>query len=238
MDVAGDYTFDAPQDMVWAALLDPNVLGSVMPGGKGFEQTGEDEYAGVLEVKVGPVQGTFKGQIKLSDIVAPESYTITVDGKGAPGFVKATGALKLEARDPQTYMTYSGSAQVGGRIASVGQRLMDSAAKSIIRQSLDGLNEYLKIEAAKQAPPAPPPEPEAEAAQATAQATAAPVAHAPAAAPTSAPTEYKPPSQAALGLKVTLDVLNDILPGGYQAWLGATVLIAIILIMLFAAGHA
>ncbi len=230
MDVAGDYTFDAPQDLVWAALLDPNVLGAVMPGGKGFEQTGEGQYAGVLEVKVGPVQGTFQGKITLTDIQPPEHYQIQVDGKGAPGFVKATGGLHLEARDQQTFMTYSGAAQVGGRIASVGQRLMDSAAKSIIRQSLEGLNEYLKIEAAKQAPPAPAPEPEA---------AAAAVAHAPAAAPTPAPvTEYKPPSQAALGLKVTLDVLDDMLPGGYQAWLGAAVLILIVLIMLFAAGHA
>src|SRR5690349_14482586 len=134
MEVAGDYTFDAPQELVWKSLLDPNVLGSVMPGGKGFEQTGEDEFSGILEVKVGPVQGTFQGKIKLSDIKAPESYQIEVDGKGSTGFVKATGKMRLEPRGQQTFMEYSGQAQVGGRIASVGQRLIDSAARSIIRQ--------------------------------------------------------------------------------------------------------
>ena len=86
-------------------------------------------------MKVGPVQGRFQGQITLSDIITPQSYQIVVDGKGAPGFVKATGKMRLEARGNQTFMEYSGQAQVGGRIASVGQRLMDSAARSIIRQS-------------------------------------------------------------------------------------------------------
>src|SRR5689334_25090811 len=71
MDVSGEYTFDAPQSLVWESLLDPNVLGSIMPGGKGFEKTGDNDYAGVLEVKVGPVQGTFQGQITLTDIKAP-----------------------------------------------------------------------------------------------------------------------------------------------------------------------
>src|SRR5262245_2401744 len=125
MDVSGDYLFDAPQNLVWEALLDPNVLGSIMPGGQGVEKIGENEYKGVLKIQVGPVQGTFQGDIKLSDINAPQGYKIGVDGKGAPGFVKATGALHLEPRDSQTFMTYSGSAQVGGRIASVGQRLID-----------------------------------------------------------------------------------------------------------------
>ena len=61
MDIAGDYTFDASQALVWDALQDPNVLGSIMPGGKGFEKMGENQYKGVLEVKVGPVQGIFQG---------------------------------------------------------------------------------------------------------------------------------------------------------------------------------
>src|SRR5262249_13827218 len=98
MDIAGDYTFDAPQEMVWGALQDPNVLGAVMPGGKGFQQIGDNQYSGTLDVKVGPVQGIFQGQITLSDVVAPERYQIVVDGKGAPGFVKATGKMRLEAR--------------------------------------------------------------------------------------------------------------------------------------------
>src|SRR5215470_13337217 len=99
MEVAGDYLFDAPREIVWKALKDPNVLGSVMPGGQGFEQVGENQFSGTLVVKVGPVQGSFQGKIQLSNVTPPESYQIEVDGKGAPGFVKATGNIKLEARD-------------------------------------------------------------------------------------------------------------------------------------------
>jgi uncharacterized protein len=224
MEVSGDYLFDAPQKMVWEALLDPNVLGAIMPGGKGFEQTGENEYKGMLEVKVGPVQGLFQGQIKLSDIIPPQHYKIEVDGKGAPGFVKANGQLQLEARDGQTFMAYDGQAQVGGRIASVGQRLVDSAARSIIRQSLEVLNEYLKVEAAKQAPP-PAPAP-APAATETSSPSAQPSA--PAAA---AGQEYKPPSQTALAFNVARDVFNDLVPAKYQPWLIGAVIVVIVLII-------
>jgi len=143
VNVSGDYTFDAPQELVGQALLDPKVLASVMPGGEAFEETGENEYKGDLKIKVGPVQGKFSGNIKLSDIKAPQSYNMVVDGKGAPGFVKATGNVVLSGQGETTHMTYEGSAHIGGRIASVGQRLLDASAKSIIRQSLDGLNAYL-----------------------------------------------------------------------------------------------
>jgi uncharacterized protein len=235
MDIAGNYTFDAPQKMVWDALLDPNVLGSIMPGGKGFEQTAENQYSGVLEVKVGPVQGTFQGQIQLSDIIAPEHYQIQVDGKGATGFVKGNGKLHLEARDQQTFMEYSGTAQVGGRIASVGQRLVDSAARSIIRQSLDALNEYLKIEAAKQAPapamsvvPAAEPASPSETLSSPAPPTASP-------APSVA-AQYKPPSQTALGVQVARDVLNDIIPVQYQSSLLIAAGIIIVVLLIFMLG--
>ena len=146
MDIQGEYTFDAPRDLVWEALNDPNVLGSVLPGGQAFEQVGDNEYAGILKVKVGPIQGKFKGKIVLENIVAPASYTMKVDGKGQPGFVKASGDVVLSVGEEdadKTHMAYEGKAQVGGRIASVGQRLMDSSAKAIIRQTLEGLNEYL-----------------------------------------------------------------------------------------------
>lgn len=214
MNISGDFLFDSPQKLVWESLQDPNVLSAVMPGGKGFEQVGNNQFSGMLEVKVGPVQGVFEGKITLSDIIAPESYQIVVDGKGAPGFVKATGRMRLEARDQQTFMDYSGQAQVGGRIASVGQRLVESAARSIIRQSLEALNEYLKIEAAKQAPPP----------TATSSAVNA-------AAPAVATGEYKPPSQMGLAMNVARDVLNDLIPPKYQPWVLAAAVVVIVLII-------
>lgn len=233
MDISGDYVFEAPQKLVWDALQDPNVLGSVMPGGKGFEKTAENQYGGVLEVKVGPVQGTFQGQLTLSNVVPPECYQITVDGKGAPGFVKATGKMRLEARGEQTFMEYSGQAQVGGRIASVGQRLVESAARSIIRQSLEALNAYLKAEvAAQQAAAAPPPTPVTTN---TSPTNTAPVASVPAPAP--AVVDYKPPTQTALAFTLARDVLNDIIPAKYQGWVVAAIVVLIVAIILLIASR-
>jgi carbon monoxide dehydrogenase subunit G len=217
MKLDGEYTFDAPQDLVWNALRDPDVLGSVLPGGEGIAEVGENEYEGDLKIKVGPVQGKFKGNIKLLEIVPPESYRMEVDGKGAPGFVKASGNIKLTGQGDQTHMVYEGDAQVGGRIASVGQRLMDTSAKAIIRQTLEALNDYLKVQAATQAV--------ARAANAPEEAVAAAVAKAPV-------PEYVPPSQAQLAANVAKDVANDLIPAKYRPLLIAAAAIIVVLILL------
>jgi carbon monoxide dehydrogenase subunit G len=256
MQIAGEYTFDAPQEMVWKALRDPEVLGTIMPGGEGFEEVGESEnqYAGILNVKVGPVQGKFQGNIQLSDIVEPESYTMTVDGKGPQGFVKANGRLHLTPQGEQTHMVYEGNAQVGGRIASVGQRLLDSSAKSIIRQSLEGLNQYLKYQVASGAATTsvattdvvvaaadiPPDEvisseaiqDEAMPEQVTSAAPVAPTATPEIKNPTPI-SEYKPPSQTEVALNVAKDVAGDLVPPQYRPIvIGVTLLILLALIVL------
>jgi len=144
MKLEGSYTFDAPRDVVWQALMDPEVLAKVMPGCEKLEQVGENEYEGAIKIKVGPVQGQFQGKVTLADINAPDSYNMTVDGKGAPGFMKGQGQVTLEPQGDTTLMHYVGEAQVGGRIASVGQRLLDSSAKALTRQSLDGLDKQIQ----------------------------------------------------------------------------------------------
>lgn len=144
MKLEGTYTFEAPREVVWEALLDPNVLARVMPGCEKLEQVGENQYKGALKIRVGPVQGAFEGLVNLTDINTPESYRMQVDGKGAPGFMKGVGEVRLEDQGASTLMHYSGEAQVGGRIASVGQRLLDSSAKALTRQSLEGLHEQIK----------------------------------------------------------------------------------------------
>jgi hypothetical protein len=168
------------------------------------------------------VQGKFTGKIKLMDIVAPESYRMEVDGNGAPGFVKAEGSLKLTGQGDQTHMAYEGSAQVGGRIASVGQRLMDSSAKSIIRQSLEGLNAYLQTQVA---------------AQQTATTAAETVEEGEPVVDTAVPTTqpapaYKPPSQTEVAMNVAKDVASDIIPRQYWPYIiGLVVLLIIILLI-------
>jgi carbon monoxide dehydrogenase subunit G len=144
--LAGDYKFEAPVAEVWKALLDPVVLAAVMPGCEKLELV-DGAYVGELNIKVGPVQGKFQGKVILLDVEEEQGYTMTVDGRGAPGFVKAKATVKLTPAGEETTMEYDADAQVGGRIASVGQRLIDSSAKAIIKESLEGLNANVKARA-------------------------------------------------------------------------------------------
>ncbi|MBW2222830.1 MAG: carbon monoxide dehydrogenase subunit G [Deltaproteobacteria bacterium] len=146
MKFSGEYEFEAPIAEVWKALLDPVVLAAVMPGCEKLELV-DDAYVGELNIKVGPVQGKFQGKVNLSDVEEEKGYTMKVDGRGAPGFVKATASVKLTPEGDATKMEYDADAQVGGRIASVGQRLIDASAKAIIKESLEGLNANVKARA-------------------------------------------------------------------------------------------
>ena len=144
MKLAGEYTFDASIQEVWDALFDPQVLAAVMPGCEKLELV-NGSYLGDINVKVGPIQGKFSGKVDLSDMVEPTSYKMVVDGKGSTGFVKANASINLEAVADKTKVTYDADAQVGGKIASVGQRLVETSAKAIVKQSLEGLAENIKI---------------------------------------------------------------------------------------------
>lgn len=188
----GSYSFDAPQEVVWEAVQDPHVLSRVLPGCERLEQVGENEYEGEINIRVGPVQGNFAGTVRLSDIQPPHSYTLELEGQGRPGYVKGAGQLRLEsAGDGKTTLHYNGEAQLSGRIASVGQRLMDSSARSITRQGLESLDK--QIQARLQPPPA------ADAPTGATTASAAPAAPPP------------PPSTTEVGLNVAKDVAGDVL---------------------------
>jgi carbon monoxide dehydrogenase subunit G len=140
MKVEGSYTFDAPRDDVWTAMLDPDVLSNTLPGVQQLEKSGENVYKAAMKIRIGPVQGLYTGTVNLSDLNPTEYLQLHVDGRGAPGFVKGDGELRLEVQGDQTIMHYSGDAQVGGRLASVGQRLMESSVQALIGQSLESLN--------------------------------------------------------------------------------------------------
>ncbi|RME07784.1 MAG: carbon monoxide dehydrogenase [Anaerolineae bacterium] len=147
MKISGDYVFDAPRETVWRVLRDPDVLASALPGTQRLERVDENVYQGEMKVRIGPVGGKFGGKITLSDEVPPERYTMTVEGEGSTGFLKGVGNITLEALDDgRTRMVYAGEVQIGGRVASVGQRLFDSVSRSIIRQGLDKINQALQDE--------------------------------------------------------------------------------------------
>jgi uncharacterized protein len=160
MKLEGDYRFDAPLQEVWNALFDPVVLAAVMPGCEKLDLV-DGKFVGEIKVKVGPVQGKFNGVVELADRDEPRSYKMIVDGRGAPGFVKATVTVALEAEDTATRIRYDADAQVGGKLASVGQRLVEASARAIVAQSLEGLHENIKLRAAASAAATPAPAPAA-----------------------------------------------------------------------------
>lgn len=139
MRIAGNFTFEATREEVWEAINDPEVLARTIPGCQRLDQVGEHEYESTLKVGLQAVRGVYSGRVKLTNHVYHESYDIHVDGKGSNGFLKGAGSIKLRTDGVHTILDYGGEAQVGGTIASVGQRLLDGAARTLISQSLKAL---------------------------------------------------------------------------------------------------
>lgn len=132
MEMTGEYRIAAPREKVWAALNDPEVLRASIPGCQSLEKSGEDAFDAKVTAKVGPVRSTFNGSVTLSNIKAPESYTISGEGKGgAAGFAKGGADVHLADDQGATLLTYTAKADVGGKLAQLGSRLVDGTAKKM-----------------------------------------------------------------------------------------------------------
>jgi hypothetical protein len=131
MKIQGTHDIQATRDRVFAAVIDPQILQRCIPGCQSLEQTAENTYVATMKAGVGAVKGTFKGSVHLDDIQTPAHYRMIVEGKGGPGFVKGTGEFELTENGGATAIAYSGEMQVGGVIASVGQRMIEGAAKML-----------------------------------------------------------------------------------------------------------
>lgn len=140
MKLEGSYTIAAPLDAVWSKLMDPAVLQRAIPGCQSLEEKAPHQYRAVLKAGVGPVKGTFHGDITLTDIVPEKSYTLTSNSKSTAGFVEGVGRVELEGNgDATTIVRFTGEAKVGGMLASVGGRLVEAAAQKNIRDTFDNL---------------------------------------------------------------------------------------------------
>lgn len=144
MKVEGEHLFQGTPQQVWDLFRDTQVMAAALPGTQKMEQVGDNEYQAVMQVRVGPVSGEFSGELLISNEDYPVSYTMSVEGRGKPGFLKGVGDVMLtEQGEGQTLMGYSGEVQIGGRLAAVGQRLIDTVSKSIISQAFETLDGVL-----------------------------------------------------------------------------------------------
>ena len=214
MDMSGERRIQAPRQRVWDALNDPEMLKASIPGCESVTRTAEDAFEAKVAIKIGPMAAKFGGKVKLENINAPVSYTISGEGNGgAMGFAKGGADVALEELGAdETLLKYTVKAQVGGKMAQLGARLIDSTAKQMSDQFFDRF-------AAAVAPPPP-----VEAPVAAEAGAAAPSVAPPAAAP-------RPPVTAPAGISI-FDLLPEA-PLGIPllAWVGGAVWLVILALM-------
>ena len=146
MKISGSYTLLVARERTYELLQDPGILAQCMPGTDHLAKIGPDEYEMKMKMVISAVQGLFAGKIRVADQKPPEQFRLLVEGSGKVGFVKGDGVLTLvisdaSAPDPSTDVHYEGEVQVGGVIAGVGQRLLDTTAKLVIRKFFEKLTE-------------------------------------------------------------------------------------------------
>jgi uncharacterized protein len=166
MDMTGQYRIPAPREQVWAALNDPAMLKASLPGCESLEKLSDHEFAATVVAKVGPVKAKFNGNVTLSNLNPPESYTISGEGKGgAAGFAKGGADVRLSEEGDVTVLTYTAKADVGGKLAQLGSRLIDGTAKKMADEFFDNFSQQVVGPVPAPAPepmpePAPPAPPE------------------------------------------------------------------------------
>ena len=145
MKLEGSYSVPASRQKVWEAFLDPARLRQAIPGCEKLEEIAPDEYKATMKVGVGGVKGTFEGKVKLVDKKPPESYKMAVEGSGGPGFIRGDTLISLsDAEGGGTRVAYSADVQVGGLIASVGQRMLGGVAKMLADKFFGKMGDLLK----------------------------------------------------------------------------------------------
>ena len=225
MDMKGEERIPAPREAVWEALNDPEVLKASIPGCQELEKTSDTGFSATVQAKVGPVKAKFKGEVSLSDIDPPNGYTISGEGKGgAAGFAKGGAKVSLAEDGGETVLSYEVDANVGGKLAQIGSRLIDSTAKKMAGDFFAKFSEEVVARTGAAAAPTAPeaeavaeaPAPAAEAAAQPAEAEtpapeAAPAAPSPAAAPAEepAPDEAPAPDHAAAAAKAATEAVEE-----------------------------
>ena len=144
MELTGQQIINAPRQTVYDALNDPDILKQCIPGCEELNKTSDTQMDAVVAMKVGPVKAKFKGAVELTDLNPPESYTIVGEGKGgAAGFAKGRAEVKLTDQGNETLLDYAVKADVGGKLAQLGARLIDSTAKKLSGEFFEKFGEVV-----------------------------------------------------------------------------------------------
>jgi len=144
MKMTGEYAIPASRENVWEALNDPEVLKACIPGCEALERTGENAFEATVTVKIGPVKSKFKGQVELTNLNPPQSYELTGAGSGgAAGGARGSAKVHLASTEAGTTLTYEADAQVNGKLAQLGQRMIDPVAKKLANQFFSAFSERL-----------------------------------------------------------------------------------------------
>jgi len=155
MEIAGEYRIAASKQTVWEGLNDPEILRASIPGCESIERHSDTSLSAVVKIKMGPVRATFRGKVTLSDLDPPNSYTISGEGEGGvAGFGRGSARVSLADVEGETLLTYTADAVIGGKLAQIGSRLVDSATRKL---SKDFFEKFAKeVEAVALATPASP----------------------------------------------------------------------------------
>jgi carbon monoxide dehydrogenase subunit G len=155
MDIVGQQIIAAPRERVWTALNDPVILKACLPGCESVEQTSPEEFKVVIKAVIGPMRARFKGVLRLSDVQAPSSCVMHFEGQGAPvGFGKGQAQVRLSEVAEGTQLDYEAKAMVGGSLAQVGSRLLDSVVKKMSDDFFKAFQEQLAPASTEPAAPA------------------------------------------------------------------------------------
>jgi len=141
--LTGSHTLSAPRQKVWDFFNDPNRLATVLPGCERLEPVGPDQYKAAIKFTLAAFSGSYSATVAITEKRPPESMRMSVQGKGGPGFMKGTGALQFEEAAAATRVSYDGDVQVGGIIAAVGGRMIEAAAKKILQQFFESVENQL-----------------------------------------------------------------------------------------------
>lgn len=223
MDMSGEYRIAAPREIVWASLNDPDLLRECIPGCEEVEKTSPTEFVAKVTAKVGPVKARFSGKVAMSDLDPPNGYRISGEGQGgAAGFAKGGAEVKLEADGADTLMRYTVNANVGGKLAQIGSRLIDATARKMAEDFFGRFAAIVAERAAAAAPAEAAPEPAA---------TDEPAATEPAAAvppPAAAPAPQPAPAAATADASPSRRALNP------TVWIIGLIALAVLILLVFA----